>query len=208
MKSVFIVGGGGGGYTDMFQENGWVIVPSIEEAEFVQFTGGEDVSPELYGEKNVASHNSQYRDAKEIGAFNKAKEQGKKLLGICRGGQFLTVMSGHKLWQDVDNHGIWGTHKAKVVATGEQVDVTSTHHQMFRATPDNPFEILVVAGLTTYKENDEDIYGQDLEDDQRDLESVFYPHTNALAFQPHPEMTQLGHPCQKLFFDLIDQKFA
>jgi len=55
------------------------------------------------------------------------------MVGICRGSQFLTVMSGGRLFQDVSGHAIMGTHLIKF-KDGSSLGITSTHHQMM-----NPF---------------------------------------------------------------------
>ncbi len=206
MKTVYIVGGGMA-FTQMFQENGWEVVPNKQDAEFWQFTGGEDVSPILYGQRNVASGNSVSRDTVEVGVFREGLLQKKKLLGVCRGSQFLTVMSGHSLWQDVDNHAIGGTHKATMLNSGEDYDVTSTHHQMMHLNGDTPYELLMTASRTSYKLNDKGRAPMEEEEYGRDVEAVFYPITNALAFQPHPEFTPKGHSCQQAYFTLINNYF-
>ena len=204
-NKLYIVGPGWGGYTEMFLNNGWEIVKKMEEADFVLFTGGEDVTPSLYGEKNVASGNSPDRDAREIAAFSEAISQGKNLLGICRGSQFLTVMSGHSLWQDVDRHAIGGTHAA-FTPEGEKVDVTSTHHQMMRLDGPTPYQLLLSASRTTRKVGANDVEVNSLVEG-RDIEAVFYPKTKAFAFQPHPEMVNKEHSCQQFYFKMIDQLF-
>lgn len=61
-------------------------VRRIEEADLVLFEGGEDVSPNLYGEPvHPATYISPNRDKAEVALFKKAHSLGKKLLGICRG---------------------------------------------------------------------------------------------------------------------------
>lgn len=203
MKKTVHVLGGERAYVKMFRDNGWSVVP-MKDAEFIQFTGGEDVSPELYEEENVASYNNKYRDNLEKLVFDQAKKNGQKMLGICRGGQFLTVMSGHRLWQDVDKHGVHGTHEATAF-DGEKVDVSSTHHQMFRLKESGPpVEVLMTAKRATYKTDDAGKHTEDLGDD---LESLFFPDSQAMAFQPHPEFFDPEHICQKTYFRFIDHCF-
>lgn len=204
-NKVHIVGGGGD-FVAMFEERGWEVVP-FEEADFIQFTGGEDVSPSLYGEENTHSGSNPRRDAYEKAIFDLAVAQGKNLLGVCRGGQFLTVMSGHSMWQDVDNHGVCGTHPATLASTGETYEVTSTHHQMMRLDGKTPYQLLVTAGRSDYKQGGGAYEKQDRKVADRDIESVFYPDTKALAFQPHPEYTDSSHDCNKLYFRLIAECF-
>lgn len=205
-KTVYIVGGGSA-FSLMFKENGWEVVPDMMEADYWQFTGGEDVSPILYGQNNVASGNNFRRDVVEVAIFRAGVKEKKNLLGVCRGSQFLTVMSGHSLWQDVDNHAIGGTHKAVMLSDNSEWDVTSTHHQMMNLNGATPYELLMVAGRSSYKHDAYGHYEQDLVDAKRDVESVYFPITKCLAFQPHPEFTEKGHSCQNAYFNLIDKYF-
>ena len=57
------------------------------------FTGGQDVSPQLYGEKRrpACGELCPARDALERELLNRALEQDKPILGICRGLQFLNT---------------------------------------------------------------------------------------------------------------------
>lgn len=173
------------GYSDMFKKFGWEITDSLEEAELVQFTGGEDVNPALYDEEKHPSTNfNNTRDQKEILLFTRALKLGKPMAGICRGGQFLNVMCGGKLWQDVNGH--LGSHLACDVDTGLIHTVTSTHHQMMKPGPDA--KIIMVA----YESRSRDYMrgGREITNFQQkfeDIESVYYPTQKCFCFQPHPE---------------------
>src|SRR3546814_17569584 len=101
MSKVFIVGGGAQ-YKAMFAKRGWEIVSDVWQADLVQFTGGADVTPALYGEKNTNSGNSPASDIEEAGYFAIARRMHKQMAGICSGGQFLIVMCGGSLIQNVD----------------------------------------------------------------------------------------------------------
>ncbi|MGL5564846.1 MAG: gamma-glutamyl-gamma-aminobutyrate hydrolase family protein [Plesiomonas sp.] len=199
-KKVYVVGGGMA-VCQAFLNAGFKLIDTIKGADLVCFTGGEDVSPELYGEKNVKSYVSQHRDMREMWDFQVARANGVPCVGICRGGQFLNVMSGGRMWQDVDNHGIsgHGTHEITCSFTGEKHNVSSTHHQMMR--PSEQGNVLAVANRSGYKEDDKGVH--EMGPDDRDVEVVFYPHTNSLCFQPHPEFFGPGHDCFDYFFTLI-----
>lgn len=125
---------------------------------------------------------------------------------ITKLSQFLTVMAGHSLWQDVNNHAIFKGHEATMY-DGEIVQVSSTHHQMMRLDGVAPYELLMWAGRTTEKRGAHGIFKQDGKDDRRDVESVFHHEINALCFQPHPEMYEKWHPCQDAYFKLIEMMF-
>lgn len=202
MPSVYIVGGGRD-FEVMFLKESWTIARHPDEADYLQFTGGSDVDPMLYFQpKHATTACDPSRDSRESHIFW-TYEGHKKMLGVCRGGQFLNVMSGGSMWQHVDNHGLIGTHKAMDVDSREWYDVTSTHHQMM--DPSDEAEILVRAGLTTYKDDGFKRHHQKQDDELRDIEAVFYPEFDAMCYQPHPEYTDKDHPCHILYFKLIER---
>lgn len=188
--AIHIVGGGNGGYTQLFTNKGWVVSSDIKNVDAFLFTGGEDVSPEFYGQKmHPCTHSSLFRDVFEKKVFNYAVEHQIPMIGICRGGQFLNVMSGGEMYQHVTNHaGQW--HDIKDVETELSFFASSTHHQMMR--PGNGGVVVAVASNGGSKE-----YCHKIGDarngiikqtaDEPDTEVVFYPNTNSLCFQPHPE---------------------
>lgn len=67
------------------------------------FTGGHDVSPTLYGEDamSVCGECCPWRDTAERLLFQAAVARDKPILGICRGLQFINVMLGGTLYQDL-----------------------------------------------------------------------------------------------------------
>ena len=126
MIKVFVVGGGIY-YASPIKDV--KLVNNLNDAQVVLFTGGEDISPELYNEKNEGySYVSRRRDNLEREIFESIKPN-QLVLGICRGSQFLCAMNGGKIVQDVTNHALEGTHQI-VLDNSEGMEVTSTHHQM------------------------------------------------------------------------------
>jgi len=67
------------------------------------FTGGQDVSPELYGAlpSELSGEPCLKRDKMEIYCMQKVIAMDKPLLGICRGIQVLNVVNGGTLYQDI-----------------------------------------------------------------------------------------------------------
>lgn len=67
------------------------------------FTGGQDVSPELYGMKDATGTivASAERDKLETLLLSRALQADKAVLGICRGLQFINAFLGGTLWQDL-----------------------------------------------------------------------------------------------------------
>ena len=191
-------------YQRMFESMGWNVVRDFGSADLVQFTGGSDVSPSLYGEAEhpyTSTHPA--RDEHESDAFDICMDMGIPMAGICRGAQFLNVMSGGSLWQDVDNHAIYGVHAALDLATERMVDVTSTHHQMMRVGVNG--EVLVEAYEASYYDHMK--HGkveQFTELAAGDVEVVYYGATKCLCFQPHPELHG-AESTRTLYFELLQR---
>lgn len=167
------------------------IVNDIEEANLVMFTGGSDINPELYGEnEHPRTYTNEVRDNQEIQAFRRAKELGKRMIGICRGAQLLCVMSGGRLLQHVTGHGT--PHRVECLwkKTPTTIYSTSTHHQMMYPF-DMPKGDYVMLGYSTEKlsKTYEDGNQNEVEVPKDFVESeiLMFPKNNALAIQGHPE---------------------
>jgi anthranilate/para-aminobenzoate synthase component II len=180
-------------------EFGWQIQRDLtEDTDVVIFSGGADVSPELYGERNVGSYCNPTRDEYCVGLFEAFK--GPKI-GICRGAQFLNVVSGGRMWQDVDNHG--RSHLVRDQRSLKEYYCTSTHHQMMRPGPDAQ-----VVGIASPARSMNRISATEVEKffAGTDIEVLWYETTNSLCFQPHPEYD--GHPeCTQYFSELVSEFF-
>lgn len=196
---VFIVGGDFA-IERMYQGAGFEIVDDIAKAKLVQFTGGEDVDPSLYGaKKNPTTYSNLERDKYEMNIFVSLPKDVLKV-GICRGAQFLCVMNGGILYQNVNNHAISGTHKAFIKGIPARVvEVTSTHHQMM--IPRGRFEILMEADESTRKELHT---SANRATGEPDCESVWWSGTNSFGFQGHPEYSSME--CRQAFFDLLGEQ--
>lgn len=75
----------------------------IERLDGLLLSGGEDIAPRHYGEKNEAwlSGVDTARDQSELGLIRLWYETGKPLFAICRGHQALNVALGGALYQDI-----------------------------------------------------------------------------------------------------------
>lgn len=102
------------GYLDGLRQAGCLpmILPLTREPEEIDqilamvdgilLTGGQDVSPELYGEAPALTGEvCEMRDAMEQLLLKKAMVLDKPVLGICRGIQFINVALGGSLYQDI-----------------------------------------------------------------------------------------------------------
>ncbi len=203
---VFIVGGGHA-YISMMFTLGYYGVQTVEEADIVLFTGGSDVNPELYGEKCLSkTHFDRFRDDYEIDVYNRARALSIPMVGICRGGQFLNVMNGGKMFQHVAGH--CGEHDAFTVPHNKKdkvlkIRVTSTHHQMMIPADKKESIILLVAHESTerYTEQRTEL-GKTKEPE--DVEVVMYTDTDCLCFQPHPEFPSCPGECVDFFDECLD----
>ncbi|MCR5029479.1 MAG: gamma-glutamyl-gamma-aminobutyrate hydrolase family protein [Fibrobacter sp.] len=107
------------------------------------FTGGHDVSPELYQEKplNGSVVCCKRRDAMEKIVLQKTLELDKPLLGICRGIQFLNAALGGTLYQDLP------TERPSVMEHHQQAPYDVPVHRV-KILKDSPlFKCLGVEGL-------------------------------------------------------------
>lgn len=194
-------------YHRLFQQRGWEFSHSIKDADVVQFTGGEDVSPSFYGmSRHPKTVNNLIRDKAERAIFNVCLSLKKPMAGICRGGQFLNVMCGGKLWQHINNHAIGGCHDMMDVLTGRVVKATSTHHQEMIPGPDG--EVIGIAFEASLKENPSNsghivCRFVNSKTGDGDVEVVFYNKQSCLCFQPHPEMGNLTE-LQNLYFEYVN----
>jgi putative glutamine amidotransferase len=66
-------------------------------------SGGQDVSPQLYGEELADPRwaGQLERDHWEIALYRAARRRDRPVLGICRGCQMINVAEGGTLWQDL-----------------------------------------------------------------------------------------------------------
>lgn len=154
--------------------------------------GGEDISPSLYNDTpsdyTGASKLLSRRDQLEAAAFYEAVKRGIPVIGICRGAQLVCALSGGRLIQHVNNHGV--THPMKTV-DGRVLDTSSMHHQMMFPydLPEASYELLAwahPARSTKYlvsADNHEE-RGMELREEP---EVVWFPLSKSLAIQGHPE---------------------
>lgn len=202
MKNVYIVNGDSG-YKTMFEQMKYNVTDNIDYAELVCFTGGEDVSPSFYGhERHSTTGNNLYRDQYEADIFNMCKERDIPMVGICRGAQFLNVMSGGEMYQDVRNH--CADHLLTDVETGEMVWVSSTHHQMMK--PSSKAVLVATACLNGERLwYEEGVFKREVSTE--DIEVVYYPDTNCLCFQPHPEFGGIKYTNMHAYFSGLLEKY-
>lgn len=198
--------GGGSSESELFQRNGFKVIPSFKEANLVVFTGGGDIDPGFYNESPLPrTGSSTRRDEFESDVFESLdKDQFK--IGICRGAQLICALSGGSLWQDVNLHG-GRDHSVDIVSTRfkakwhdlkkkDTAIVNSLHHQMLRELPYGS-EVLAQTKLATSKMA-QNIHVVDSAGIGNDYEVVINPIDRLLMFQGHPEYHH--KEAEELFF--------
>jgi gamma-glutamyl-gamma-aminobutyrate hydrolase PuuD len=179
---------------------------NYEHIDLALFTGGEDVNPLYYNESqgNRTQCNPD-RDKVEKAMYNAVDKKTFKL-GICRGSQLLTVLSGGKLVQHVENHTRAHTIISKYPEHHCKFIITSTHHQMMY-----PFlmkkENYDIIAYSEYYLSNTYLNGKNEEisipDDFVEPEIVFYKDSNALCIQGHPEMASCPDDTKNMVKNLI-----
>ena len=190
---------------EMFLDKGWEITFDLDEADLVCFTGGEDVSPSYYGEEvHPKTFCNVHRDDNEAELFTHCVDASIPMVGICRGGQFLNVMCGGKMFQHVTNH--CGNHMINPLNYAS-ILASSTHHQMMR--PSEDAIILATSDMKGAKEYmDDDGKVQFWGIGEKDTEVVLYKEQACLCFQPHPELGAAYYDALKgYFFHLLEKHF-
>lgn len=204
---VYIVGGGYD-YIRLLYLNGYTGAKSLDDADIVLFTGGEDVNPKLYGETALrCSYFNTARDELEEAIYHEAIKRGIPCVGICRGGQFLNVMNKGSMWQDVSDHR--GSHPMIIInadgSEGASIMATSTHHQMMIPAKKGA-EVLAIAKEATSLQNDRQLVQKEDNAKGGDIEVVWYEETGCLCFQPHPELPSASTELINYFESLIVER--
>lgn len=138
-------------------DNAAALDQALSVCDGLLITGGQDVSPAVYGENDPAAvalvgETCPARDAMEAALLPRAIERDLPVLGICRGIQVINALLGGTLWQDlpaqrpseVEHHGkppydapvhsvkvLPATPLAAAIGAGEHT-VNSYHHQAVR----------------------------------------------------------------------------
>lgn len=191
MKKKLFVVGSSTNYSNWVLPIGFNLTNEMDQADLFLFTGGEDVNPSLYNQKPGRNTYFSSRDDIEKKFFQYALENNKPMMGVCRGLQFLTVMSGGKLIQDMSHP----SHHEFVTNKGDRLHINSLHHQMALVEPSitglvegEDFELIGwTERLSKYHLDGRDL-NYEFPKDFKEPEVVFYPKTKSWGVQGHPEM--------------------
>lgn len=190
-KKALVLGGAfHGSIAMLFAEAGFERATTVDDADVIVFAGGVDVDPALYkAERHPATQRpSIERDTYEKAVYEECVEKGKIMFGICRGAQFLHVMNGGELWQDVEGHA-GPDHLIYDIEEGVLVKATSLHHQMLQLN--QKIEVLAVCKdqISRRFETDNMKLVLGAKDDvEIEIEAGYYKDTKCLFVQGHPEV--------------------
>lgn len=163
------------------------------------FTGGEDVHPSLYnGVHRGMSETNVKRDRHETEIFEYCLKHNIKLLGICRGVQFLRVMAGGPMYQHIGGH-VGVCHKIIYPALSREVVVNSFHHQLIKLTETGLPIAWSSNRLSRVYVGPNHICE---EPPRREVEVAVFPKINAMGVQFHPELMPRLAPGRILFREM------
>lgn len=179
-----------------------------DKPDAILFTGGEDISPALYGELDIASYGHGWaRDSWELEWYRWALVNEVPMIGICRGMQLFTALTGGKLIQHVTGHSN-GIHRAIVtddtIVGPREVMVNSIHHQMC-VPKEGTYKLLAYAPsigmkyVTSTKVRDEFDKHFKVDSIYKEPEALWFPEIKALGVQFHPEGLAVGSPGLSFF---------
>ena len=203
------------GYLDGIRTAGGVplILPFTEDREELEqlaalcsgflFTGGQDVSPSLYGEAQLPQtvDTCPARDHMEGICLELALREKKPVLGICRGIQFINAAMGGTLYQHLPLQ-----HPSNTEHHGTPPYSTPVHN--VTVLPDTPLRALL--GKETLAVNS--YHHQAVKDcaprlvpmavsEDGLVEAVYLPeHPFLWAVQWHPEFSYREDPCARAVF--------
>ena len=163
------------------------IIEPLPELDFIIFDGGADVSPHLYNEApHITTLSNTQRDKVEwkIGQLymNNPKT---KFIGICRGHQFLNVLMGGTLYQDLRSIGLEHksfhqtiqTKKSKLAKyTQDNSILTNSYHHQAVKTLGKNLTISLKETSTDITEGLESTKGDKIRSVQCHPEFVEFPH--------------------------------
>jgi len=185
------------------------------ELSAVLFGVGTDVNPALYGEHpgSYTQSPDTRRDTLEKNVFKRCEERLIPMIGICRGAQLITIMTGGKLAQHVDGHA--GSRHDITTIDGRVINVNSIHHQMMipRFGRNRVYNATMLAHTITPRSarylgsNDDEISGQ-FPIVRKEPEVVVYGGDGmptCLAVQGHPEWEPPGSEFQEYTLELTQK---
>lgn len=180
-----------------------------EKIDLVLFIGGEDVYPSYYnhstGSKTIYNEDRDYYEKNYL--FDNHFDTPK--IGIGRGSQLLTVLSGGSLIQHVNGHSNGKLQEIEINAIYYENDylITSNHHQMMYPFDMNDLDYQII-GKSKYYLSDKYLNGKDENIDLPanfvEPEIVYYHETKSFCIQGHPEEKECPENTKQMIFNLMN----
>lgn len=194
-------------FRDVLEAAGFQIINDPQDADIIQLIGGADIVSDWYDKpSHPRTRGNKYYDQHTKNLYQLAVEQGKAILGVCRGGQFINAMQGGDMYQDVRGH--LGRHNLYDVVTDQYIQgVNSIHHQMM--IPHSSAVKIAHAVGNVCNDNrervadDGTIVNVPVEEGSEEWEVLFYPKIRGLCFQAHPEYCHHGGPTFTYYLELL-----
>lgn len=152
--------------------------------------GGSDICTKFYGEDPISYSGPAHPSARDVFEWELIRrfvDNGRPIIGVCRGAQLLCAAAGGKLIQNVAGHNN-GNH---LITTndGQEFSVSSAHHQMMYPY-DTEHELLAWSTQhlsTVYMPMTTEHAAALDKRHVKEPEVVYFNDLNALAIQCHPE---------------------
>lgn len=185
-----------GGYDNYASWMQGTVCHHLAEADLVVFTGGADISPNLYHDQaHPATCCNSSRDREEIEQFDYAQLLGKPIVGICRGAQLMCALAGGKLIQHQENnhpHKMFTNEPGNPLRKNIEITVGGDHHQA-QYPWGLPLEDWDLYGYSRgasrfhYSGGGYEMISDHDASAIVEVEIAYYRKINALAIQSHPE---------------------
>ena len=175
---------------------------NTKDYKLILFTGGADISPELYNDTSPLGYCSYNKNADtiDIDVYTIARKYNIKMTGICRGSQFINVMNGGRMMHHITNHGTSDGHMFMSEALMKPIKVNTLHHQMSIIGPKG-----FVIGWCPEKRSNKYIGRNDIEEkwDKPEVEAILYPESLCCGVQYHPEMMEKDSDGYSFYYKMI-----
>lgn len=188
-------------------------VHKLSSINLIIFTGGEDVNPVYYHQNTL--NKTIINEKRDILEFDFLKHklyhtivENIPKLGICRGAQLLTVYNGGSLIQHVTGHNNCKDviYVKDNIYSSKIIEVLSDHHQMMFPydLPKSNYDLI---GWSEHFKSNTYLNGDGKETilpyNFLEPEIIYYPKTNSLCIQSHPEWC-IGTKGSDTCLDIID----
>jgi gamma-glutamyl-gamma-aminobutyrate hydrolase PuuD len=151
--------------------------------------GGTDIQAKLYNQEPLPTTQrpDKHRDDMEWAAIKKAIDDGRPIIGICRGAQLLCAYTGGTLLQHVPSH---NGNPHPIINNEDKIfhKVMADHHQIMQ--PSGNHEIIAKSHPDYMPE------------------VVYWPDIKALGIQAHPEWMDIDHPFNVWVNELVSEYFG